>query len=308
MLDYRTELELTRDKSTAVAITQAIRSSVWSTSSEDLSHSRPATFDDFPVLFIAETSEQRLLLVGEDGSIWKMELDNHRRVPFGDLRNASWLSQCGSYVVTLVAGNGTQNLTRINADGTNPTTLVSGNLWAPVCSPDGKSIFYANFDAPQKIWNISVNGGAPSVVSRVFGDSIAGWLNVSPDGKLLAYPYTRYSSTPAPGWTLVVMSVKGGDPLRTFNIPGDFLGPYWAPDGRSLEYVLTRDGASNIWEQPLTGGKPAKLTRFTSDRIFYFSWSPDRRRLWLIRGEVSTNVVLLSNLHPGSQQVGNLVN
>jgi len=306
--DYRTELEITRDKSTAVAITQAIRSSVWSTSSENLSHGRPATFDDFPVLFIAETSEQELLVVGEDGSIWKMELDNHRRVPFGDLRNASWLSQCGSYVVTLVAGNGTQNLTRINADGTNPTTLVSGNLWAPVCSPDGKSIFYANFDAPQKIWNISVNGGAPSVVSRILGDSIAGWLNVSPDGKLLAYPYTRYSNTPAPGWTLVVMSVKGGDPLRTFNIPGDFLGPYWAPDGQSLEYVLTRDGASNIWEQPLTGGKPAKLTRFTSDRIFYFSWSPDRRRLWLTRGEVSTNVVLLSNLHPGGQPVGKLVN
>jgi Tol biopolymer transport system component len=38
----------------------------------------------------------------------------------------------------------------------------------------------------------------------------------------------------------------------------------WSPDGKALNYVLTSNGASNIWEQLLSGLQPAQLTHFTS--------------------------------------------
>ena len=41
--------------------------------------------------------------------------------------------------------------------------------------------------------------------------------------------------------------------------------PDWAPDESGLDYVVTRNGVSNIWRQPLTGGPPVQITHF-SDR------------------------------------------
>jgi hypothetical protein len=60
-----------------------------------------------------------------------------------------------------------------------------------------------------------------------------------------------------------------------------------------LQYLVTQKGATNIWEQPLAGGKPKLLTKFISGRRFDFNWSSDHRRL-LTRGDVTSDVVLLS--------------
>jgi len=51
-----------------------------------------------------------------------------------------------------------------------------------------------------------------------------------------------------------------------------------------------------IWEPPLAGGKPRRLTHFTASRIFDFNWFFDHARLLLTRGNVNSDVVLLSNL------------
>lgn len=70
----------------------------------------------------------------------------------------------------------------------------------------------------------------------------------------------------------------------------------WSPDGKGLQYLLTNGDATNIWEQPLAGGSPRQITRFTSGHIFDFSWSLDGKQLFMSRGEVTSDVVLLSNL------------
>ena len=71
----------------------------------------------------------------------------------------------------------------------------------------------------------------------------------------------------------------------------------WSLTGKSVEYVLTQNGASNIWEQPLEGGTPRRLTNFNSGQIFDFDWSADGTRLRLCRGQVNKDVVLLNHLH-----------
>src|SRR6476619_7179799 len=49
----------------------------------------------------------------------------------------------------------------------------------------------------------------------------------------------------------------------------------WAPDGNSLLYIRDEGGISNAWRQPIAGGRPERVTNFTSDQIFRFDVSRD---------------------------------
>lgn len=72
-------------------------------------------------------------------------------------------------------------------------------------------------------------------------------------------------------------------------------GLSWSPDRKKFEYVLTRDGVSNLWEQPLSGGPSRQLTHFKTATIFDFAWSLDGKELVLARGNQNSSVVLISN-------------
>jgi Tol biopolymer transport system component len=87
----------------------------------------------------------------------------------------------------------------------------------------------------------------------------------------------------------------GGAPLYTFQQVSDAFDMRWRPDGKAIQYGLTRNGAGNIWEQPLAGGDAKQVTKFRSGTIFGFEWSPDGKKLAIARGERNSNVVLISN-------------
>ena len=69
----------------------------------------------------------------------------------------------------------------------------------------------------------------------------------------------------------------------------------WTFDGRAVTYVEDRGGVSNIWAQPLDGGTREKLTDFPSDQILAFDWSHDGRRLAVVRGAQTSDVVLFQS-------------
>jgi len=95
---------------------------------------------------------------------------------------------------------------------------------------------------------------------------------------------------------LAVIPSSGGALIKRFRIPG-FLGHLqWAPSGKALQYVLTSNGASNLWEQLVSGDTPSQLTHFTSGEIFDFSWAADREHVFMTRGQSKRQVVLLSDL------------
>ncbi|HTF67577.1 MAG TPA: hypothetical protein VK638_33350 [Edaphobacter sp.] len=74
-----------------------------------------------------------------------------------------------------------------------PAALASGDLRAPVCTADGKHIFYMNFAYPERIHRMSIDGGIPNDIADVSGDALFGNLTLSPDDKFLAYPYQQHS-------------------------------------------------------------------------------------------------------------------
>jgi Tol biopolymer transport system component len=98
-----------------------------------------------------------------------------------------------------------------------------------------------------------------------------------------------------PASKLAVIPAEGGAPTGVFVRPIGASKLQWSPDQKSLQYLLTRRGATNVWEQPLAGGAPRQVTNFTSGTIFDFAWSREGKQLLLAKGEETSDVVLLSN-------------
>jgi len=299
LTDYGLDLDITHDRQTSAAIATKTVSHVWSAPVTNLAAAEQITTGDFPLLEIKETSDGKLLTTGGDGALWMMNTDGSQLTHFSDAHNANAVTPCGHFILFTSQELGTVRLTRVDRSGMQPTTISTANLCCPVCSRDGRSVFYVSIAQPQKIWQVPVTGGFPAEVAEVLGNQLVGPLTISPDGKLLAYPYTQYGHVPSAGRSVAVVPIDGGPPVKNFKISQDTgtLQWRWSPDGKSLHYIQMADGASNIWEQPLAGGQPRQLTKFTSGQIFDFNWSQDRKQLLLTRGEVTSDVVLLRN-HP----------
>ena len=287
-------VDLTPDGKTAAVISWNELFNVWEDSGSAEGSARQITFGGPALDFITESASGRLLATtSPEGKLVLVSADGRNREPFGDVDHAAFPSWCGKFVVFDSEQADTTDLVRVDVDGANATKLTSGPLWSPSCSPDGKFVYYVNLDQPQKIARIPIEGGAASEIGPVGGDSIGGSLRVSPDGKFLAYIYSE--SKPEPSFSLVLIPAGGGSALKSFKGPSGVLR--WSPDGKSLDYTRFENGAANVWEQRLEGGEPKQLTRFPSGQIADFNWSADGKRLLITRGDVASDVVLLTNLY-----------
>jgi Tol biopolymer transport system component len=94
---------------------------------------------------------------------------------------------------------------------------------------------------------------------------------------------------------IAVIPAAGGPPVHVFDSPAGVLHVRWSPDQKGIQYFLTRKGASNIWEQSLSGGDPHPITDFTFERIYNFAWTRDGKQLLMVRGNNVSDVVLISN-------------
>jgi len=61
-------------------------------------------------------------------------------------------------------------------------------------------------------------------------------------------------------------------------------------------YVDNRNGVSNLMSQTLDGRPPRQITNFTDGSIFRFAWSRDGKQLFLARGAVNSDVVLINSV------------
>jgi hypothetical protein len=85
--------------------------------------------------------------------------------------------------------------------------------------------------------------------------------------------------------------------------PGDFkkqfdlsLGYYYyfSPDSKNLTYI-NMQGVPNLFNLPLDGTAPKPVTNFTSGHILNFAWSKDGKKIYLVRGIINNELVLLKN-------------
>jgi len=231
-----------------------------------------------------------------NSDVWVMDADggNQKQLTYDVRREiAPAVSGDGRYIVYSSQGSGSSQIWRMDADGRNPRKLTHGKFdYLPSLSPDGRWVIYTAPDEScnRTLWKVSIDGGAPTQLTHYASSHPA----VSPDGKLIAF---QYQDKQAGRMVMAILPFEGGDPIKVFNeLPPPAWGlARWTPDGRALTYIVTKDGISNIWLQPLGGGKPKQLTNFNEDQIFRLAWSRDGKYLAFDRGMTINDIILISD-------------
>jgi eukaryotic-like serine/threonine-protein kinase len=75
-------------------------------------------------------------------------------------------------------------------------------------------------------------------------------------------------------------------------------GPQFTPDGNAVAYPVRENGVDNIWIQPIDGSLGRQITKFDSEQMLSFHWSPGGKNLGILRGHTDSDVVLLQESKP----------
>jgi serine/threonine protein kinase len=176
-------------------------------------------------------------------------------------------------------------LWRVDREGRHPFHLAQDG-GSQVLTSDGRSVIFTSArNGLQSLWIMPIEGGSPTQLVKRFAGSPA----VSPDGKSLFF-----ASRDDQGRAItMVCDLPDCAAQRNLDAPAG-RSRRWMPEGRALAYVDV--AGTNIWVQPLAGGRPRQLTHFTDRTIEDYAWSHDGKRLAIARSTTSNDIVLLKGL------------
>src|ERR1035437_903147 len=296
LMDYQPCcLDLTQDGKTLVDAELTTVSDLWVAPGGDTARAKQITSKEPVVGGFSWGPDGNLVFASEDGSISSFHADGSGRTPLTPNERANFqLSVCGDgrYIVYTAYREQRYGIWRMDADGSNPIRIADETLGVgPQCSPDGKWVVYLRGPSFTPVRVDITGASSPEVLAPDTAAGSQSSLDISPDGKRIAYlafPNNSTGGSMAPSASqpiqVKIIPLEGGAPLQQFDWPATAGNPRWAPEGEAVEYLLTRNGVSNIWQQKLSGGPPKQITNFSSGLIFYFAWSRDGKQLALTRG------------------------
>ena len=104
---------------------------------------------------------------------------------------------------------------------------------------------------------------------------------VSPDGKQVAFSVRDTDIEANRGrFDIWIAAVDGSSTRPLTRHPENDTSPAWSPDGRSVLFLSTRSGTSQVWRIPIAGGEAEQVTFLPVD-IGGFRAFPDGKRLVL---------------------------
>jgi eukaryotic-like serine/threonine-protein kinase len=204
----------------------------------------------------------------------------------------------GKYIVLAWGGHVEgQNIWRINGDGSTLKQLTHDRIARDVnCSPDGKWVYFRNSKAPMAIERVSIEGGTPELITAsLIPETLNAYgFSISPDGKLLAFNFTR-TNTLKTQIALVNLNEKMERSPSHFLDADQRLSmhPEFTPDGKGLVYAIRENGVENLWLQPLNGTRGRAISNFANDLFVRYQYSPNGKNLGLLRVHTDSDVVLL---------------
>jgi Tol biopolymer transport system component len=291
-------VSLTADSSMLATVQGSIHSGIWITSEVDAGSARQVTsgagtYDGLEG--IAWMPDGRLVYTSKSGGnvdLWTMAADGSGQKQLtADSRNNNqpFVSADGHSIVFVSDRTEGKNIWKMDSDGSNQRQITHDDAASnPSLSPDGKWIVYDTLSAAiPSIWKVPGEGGQPMRLTK----GLAWNPSMSPDGPMIIFAFQPDPTVPTA--KTAVVRIEGGEPVKVLDLSAEAVA--WSPDGRALTYVDTRNGVSNIWSQALAGGPPKQLTHFTSELIFSYAWSRDGKRLAVARGQMTNDVVLITN-------------
>jgi Tol biopolymer transport system component len=245
--------------------------------------------DDGRVLYMTDAPEKSLWSVSADGGAPK-------RLPI-DAGGMEYISIAPGQSWVAYGTAGVPNIWRVNLDGTGRRQLTqSGYDRVPRVTRNGREILYDHWGGgTPSVWKMPSGGGTPiRLVQR------AGLGTPSPDGqRFLALTLTE-STDESTLVKLGIFRMSDGTLEGSFEAatpPVWFMNQLgqWSTDGQSMIFRRSPNGISNLWTLPLGAVEPKQFTRFDSDMIFSYAFSPDGTRIAISRGRTSGDVVMIRN-------------
>jgi len=225
------------------------------------------------VKFVAPNGEETVLL-NESGHI------SDQTVACGDGRYIVFrrVDRVGSAII---------NLWRMDSNGSNVTQLTTGqNDREPVCTRDGKWVYYTDQTDRQTVKRVSIDGGPAQVVVN----EPVSQFDVSPDGKWIASMELREADH-----KLMVRldPISGGKPSYLDADPRMNSAPVFSTDGKAFIYRVREKGVDNLWSEAFDGSNRKPLTSFDKDLIFRYAFSRDGKQIAIERGSIETDAFIL---------------
>jgi serine/threonine protein kinase len=223
-------------------------------------------------------------------------------------------SVCGSQYLAFPwafrGGTNSIGIWRVDTDGSHPRQLTEGadDGWfnRPACSANNNWVYF--FRDVNHIWRVPLNGAPdgsrkaePVQATTVAQGFHAGrGMGMSPDGKTLAYMVELVNVGTQNGiQKIALLDLESMATPRMIDPHAHIsAGPQFTADGKAIAYPVRENGVDNLWVQPLDGSAARQITRFDSEQILSFAWSPDGKTLGILRGHTDSDVVLLQESKP----------
>jgi eukaryotic-like serine/threonine-protein kinase len=288
-------LDLTADGSTVVTVETTASSDLWSAPGGDSARATQITSGGPAIFGVSTMGTDRILFGDRNRELFTANYNGSSRSQIaGSDRNILFAWGCGDgkHIVYSVPRGNASDIWRMDADGSNPLQLTHDkSALLPVCSRDGSTVTF-DYEDQLSTWRMGIDGSNPT--SLGLHNQTAPVVFLSKDNKLVLYR-VGHPDAPQLRDQLVAVPVGGGPPVFSFDVP---LGtaqnfPHWSVDDHGVDMVLIRGGAANIWRQPVPSGATKQITNFPNGIIRAFNWSPDGKTLFLARGSVSSDIILL---------------
>jgi serine/threonine protein kinase len=290
-------ISLSADGKTIATVQSQFVGTLQTASYGDAGAGKPTTVSSRPPTSWFGWTPDSKLLVEQESGIFQMNADGSNRAPVlhDDFPSFTPIScDHGRYVIFASASRGggnSANIWRSDASGGSLKQLTTGTDDAPaMCSPDGKWLVYASYDSGKFVAKrVSVDGGTPMQLSEAL--LTCGCVNVSPDGKYLAF-----QTQPTTGGAVVIkiLDFETLQPVKTIERDPRAGGEIrYTSDGKTIGYPIRDHGLYALWVSPVDGSPGRRVTEFETDRIEDFHWSSDNKTLGLLRTHNDSDVVLL---------------
>jgi Tol biopolymer transport system component len=293
--DY-SSLSVSSDGSTIATVMRQSTRDVYVSSGEKPDYSDAKQLSSGEVLWTVSWSSDGKVLAEQDATIKQIGLDGVGNSLPGEKGTTSQNPHgCAGGLVVFTRANlktGTRNIWVSATDGTGLRQLTTGRFEDQgACSPDGKWVFYIG-GSDRTYMKVPLSGGKPEPWVSPTAEGRAGF-DVTGDGKMAVLgTYDFKLRRP----NIALFSLESGQLIRNFDYDPRHAGALrFSPDGKGFVYPIREKGVDNLYFQPLDGGTGRQLTNFTSLKIYSYQWSPDGKKLALVRGDSPSDLVLIKD-------------